>query len=260
MLRKSIYLVLVQLAGIYILLHAAVSQAATATLSMDVELDQVAPEDEKMYRVGGHDLDRITYDDTTIDPKTHRVKVTSLSHYIAGHWHGTDPADASTLDLSSQPYRLNFVSAVNHGRPLIALFEGDTMRMAMLARPDFHVLIAGKYTIDPTPLTPAQVAAPPPGADSPDTMPMKSGMPSMPGGPATGAHTSGKLTTNSSYGELLDNPKTKAVLVQLIPAVVNNPQSQMGRGMALKDLSQFEPVLTSQKLAQIDASLAQAQK
>ena len=32
------------------------------------------------------------------------------------------------------------------------LFEGDTQRMAMLARPDFHMLIAGKYVINPTPV------------------------------------------------------------------------------------------------------------
>ena len=28
-------------------------------LDLDVELDQVAPEDAKMFRVGGHDLDRL---------------------------------------------------------------------------------------------------------------------------------------------------------------------------------------------------------
>jgi hypothetical protein len=235
---------------------ALTAYAKTVTLSMDVQLDQVAPEDAKMYRVGGHDLDRITYDDSTVDPKTHRVRITSLSHYIAGHWHPTDPADASILDLSAKPYRLNFVSSVNHGRLIVALFEADTQRMAMLARPDFHMLIAGSYKIDPTPLTAAQIAAPPPGFDSPDTMPILSG---MPGGTkaAAGAGAAAKLSTSSTYGELLDNPKTKAVLVELIPEVVNNPQSQMGRSLPLKGLSQFEPTLTAEKLAQIDARFAQ---
>jgi hypothetical protein len=244
------------------LLLPVAGQAKTVTLSMNVELDQVAPEDQTMYRVGGHDLDRITYDDSTIDPKTHRVKVTSLSHYIGGHWHPTEPADASTLDLSAQPYRLNFVSSVNHGRLLVALFEGDTLRMAMLARPDFHVLIAGKYTIDPKPLTTAQIAAPPPGADSPDTMPMKSGMPPARPGAAAGspAAASGALTISSTYGELLGNPKTKAVLLELAPEVVNNPQSQMGLGLPFNALSQFEPTLTPEKLAQIDRRLAKAQQ
>jgi hypothetical protein len=176
--------------------------------------------------------------------------------------------------MSSKPYRLNFVSSVNHGRLLVALFEGDTMRMAMLARPDFHMLIAGKYVIDPTPLTAAQVAAPPPNAHAPDTMPMMSGMP-MPGGPpgagpagasgpasappAAAAPAGAGLTTASTYGALLANPKTKAVLAELAPEVVNNPQSQMGLDLAFKDLAQYEPSLTPDKLAQIDARLKQAQ-
>jgi hypothetical protein len=255
------------------LLPAAAAQAKTVTLAMDVELDQVAPEDAKMYRVGGHDLDRITYDDTKVDPKTQRVRITSLSHYIGGQWHATEPADASILDMSSKPYRLNFVSSVNHGRLIVALFESDTMRMAMLARPDFHMLIAGKYVIDPTPLTAAQVAAPPPKAHDPDTMPMMSGMP-MPGSPpgaappgagpaaappAAAAPAGGGLTTASTYGALLANPKTKAVLVALASEVVNNPQSQMGLDLVFRDLAQYEPSLTPEKLAQIDARLKQAQ-
>ncbi|MFM2288595.1 MAG: hypothetical protein RL684_1738 [Pseudomonadota bacterium] len=161
--------------GTCLMLCSGSLAAKTVTLSMDVEIDKVAPEDAGMYRVGGHDLDRVTYDDATVDPVTHRVRVTSLSHYIAGHWMGTDPADASTLDLGQKPYRLNFVSSVNHGRLIVALFEGDTMRMAMLARPDFHMLIAGKYVINPAPLSDAEVAAPPAGAGGPDIMPMLHG-------------------------------------------------------------------------------------
>jgi hypothetical protein len=167
---------------------AGAAQAHVVTLAMDVQLDQVAPEDAQMYRVGGHDLDRITYDDSTVDPKTHRVRVTSLSHYIAGHWAPTEPADASILDMSSVPYRLTFASSVTHGRPLVALFEGDSQRMAMLARPDFHMLIAGKYLINPKPLTAAEVAAPPPNAHNPDTMPMMSGMPRPPDAPPPAVH------------------------------------------------------------------------
>jgi len=159
------------------LLPAAGAQARTVTLSMDVKLDQVAPEDQRMYRIGGHDIDRVTYDDSAVDPRTHRVRVSSLSHYIGGRWFAVEPADASILDMSSKPYRLNFASSVNHGRPLVVLFEADTQRMAMLARPDFHVLIGGRYSIDPRPLTDDEVAAPPPNARDPDIMPMLSGIP-----------------------------------------------------------------------------------
>ena len=151
------------------------AQAKTVTLSMDVEVDEVAPEDATMYRVGGHDLDRVSYEDTAVDPATHRVPVSSVSHFIAGHWIATKP-DSSMLDMSRTPYRLSFEASVVHGRPIVAMFEGDSQRMVMLARPDFHMLIAGKYLINPVPLTDAEVAAAPPGANGPDVMPMHSGM------------------------------------------------------------------------------------
>jgi hypothetical protein len=69
-----------------------------------------------------------------------------------------------------------------------------------------------------------------------------------------------KLTINSTYGALLDNPITKAVLLKLAAEVVNNPQSQMGRALAFKDLAQYEPTLTPAKLQEIDAALAKAQE
>ena len=63
---------------------AAAAEAKIVYLDMDVELDQVAPEDAKMFRVGGHDLDRIAYDDSTVDPLTHKVRLTYLAHFIMG--------------------------------------------------------------------------------------------------------------------------------------------------------------------------------
>ncbi|NOW48606.1 hypothetical protein FHW96_004795 [Novosphingobium sp. SG751A] len=35
---------------------------------------------------------------------------------------------------------------------MVVLFEGVGNRMAMLARPDFYMLIAGHYEIDPRPV------------------------------------------------------------------------------------------------------------
>jgi len=81
----------------------------------------------------------------------------------------------------------------------------------------------------------------------------------MPMPEASKASSQGKLTVASSYGALLDDPKTKAVLIRLAPEVVSNPQSQMGRGLPFKELSQFEPTLTPDKLSQIDVALAKAQ-
>ena len=247
----------VLLSAIAMSVAAANVGATTVYLDMDVELDQVAPEDLKMYRVGGHDLDRIAYDDSTVDPVTHRAKITYLAHFIMGHWMPTTPTDTSTLDLSALPYKLDFVSAVNHGQPLLVVFESATQRMAILARPDFHMLIAGKYTISTKPLIGAAATEPPAHANDPSTMPMRSGMPPMPvrgvepkGAPGT------PLSTNSTYGQLLDDPRSHAVLLKSIPEVVNNPQSQMGRNLPLKALSQFEPTLTADKLKEIDAGLA----
>jgi hypothetical protein len=35
----------------------------------------------------------------------------------------TTPTDTSTLDLSSEAYKLDFVAAANHGQPLLVVFE-----------------------------------------------------------------------------------------------------------------------------------------
>jgi hypothetical protein len=83
-------------------------------------------------------------------------------------------------------------------------------------------------------------------------------MPPMP--PAVVVGAGHGLSTESTYGQLLENPQSHAVLVKLIPEIVNNPQSQMGKGLPLKALSQFEPTLTSEKLKEIDASLAKLPK
>jgi hypothetical protein len=77
-------------------------------------------------------------------------------------------------------YKFDYVAPVDHDRLLVVLFESDTSRMAMLARPDFHMLIAGEYKVESKPLTDKEIAAPPPHANDPDTMPIMSGMPKMP--------------------------------------------------------------------------------
>jgi hypothetical protein len=61
------------------------ANAKMITLAVDVKLDQVAWEGERMYRVGGYNLDRIAYDDAKIDPVTRTATITYLAHYIAGH-------------------------------------------------------------------------------------------------------------------------------------------------------------------------------
>jgi hypothetical protein len=136
--------------------------ARIVTLSLTVTVDQVAEENAAQYKPGAVDHLRITYDTRSIARSTHRGAILSLSHFMGDRWMSIEPADASNLDLSSEPYALNFVAAAVHGRPIVVVFEAQTRRMAILARPDFHVLIAGEYSIDPKPLTRRQIAAPPP--------------------------------------------------------------------------------------------------
>lgn len=167
------------------LLASPLLPAHTVTLAMDVRIDQVAPEDVPLYRVGGHDRDRLIYDEQSVDRRTQRVPVLAVEHYIRGHWMAT-PADAAMLDMSHLPYRLSFSAAVDHGGPILVVFEPQSQRMAIERRPDFHTLISGAYHIDPTPLSVAAIAAPPPEADSPDTMPLTAPAPGN--GAAAHAH------------------------------------------------------------------------
>jgi len=121
-------------------------------LKVTVIVDQIAPEDSSMYKPGQIDIARIVYDSAQVDPVTHSVPLLEEAHLIAGHYHANRITGASQLMLGSQPYRLTYASAVHHGRDLVVLFEGASNRMAMLARPDFHMLIAGHYEIDPKPV------------------------------------------------------------------------------------------------------------
>lgn len=77
--------------------------------------------------------------------------------------------------------------------------------------------------------------------------------------PAThaAAQTSGKLSSDSTVGELLEYAPAKAVLAKHIPAMVSNPQIEMASGMTLRSLQAYSSdVLTDEKLAEIDADLA----
>jgi hypothetical protein len=64
----------------------------------------------------------------------------------------------------------------------------------------------------------------------------------------------------TKIGALLDNPATKAVLLQIIPDIVNNPQIEQGRDMQLLEIAQFVPTLTPAVYARIDAELAKVPK
>lgn len=64
-------------------------------------------------------------------------------------------------------------------------------------------------------------------------------------------------TSETTIGDLLDTPATKAVLVKVLPDLVKNEQIEMARGMTLKAIQQYSPDMVSdQKLAELDAEFA----
>lgn len=56
-------------------------------------------------------------------------------------------------------------------------------------------------------------------------------------------------------GKLIDDPAAAAVLKEMIPTVwANEMFHSLGRDQTLKGIQQFEPLLTDEKLAQIQAA------
>ncbi|HWU13074.1 MAG TPA: hypothetical protein VN157_03590 [Caulobacter sp.] len=74
--------------------------------------------------------------------------------------------------------------------------------------------------------------------------------------PATPA-AAHKLSSQSLVGDILDNPKAKAILIKYVPAIGEDDQIEQARGMALRDLQQYEPeTFSDETLKKIDADLA----
>jgi len=138
---------IVALAGLA--LASGHARAALVTLDVDVTIDQLGAGAPPGYVQGTVDHLRITYEEGEVDAHTHCVRLRSLSHFMGDHWADVTPVAASSLDLSGQPLRLDFAASVVHGTPIVIAFEALTLRMAILARPDFHPIIAGSYVIHP---------------------------------------------------------------------------------------------------------------
>lgn len=57
-------------------------------------------------------------------------------------------------------------------------------------------------------------------------------------------------------GKMIDDPRAAAILQELIPTIWANEMFQSaGRELPLKAIQQYEPILTDQKLAEIQAAL-----
>ena len=64
-------------------------------------------------------------------------------------------------------------------------------------------------------------------------------------------------TSDTPIGELLDNPKARAVLEQNIPGLTTSPQIDMARGMTLRGIQPYATdTITDTVLAKVDAAFA----
>jgi para-nitrobenzyl esterase len=64
-------------------------------------------------------------------------------------------------------------------------------------------------------------------------------------------------TADSTIGELIDNPATKAIFDKYLPGVSSNEQFDMAKAMTLRQVQAYAPdQFTDETLAKIDADLA----
>ena len=63
-------------------------------------------------------------------------------------------------------------------------------------------------------------------------------------------------TTETTIGDLLANPDSKAIVDKYMPGFSGNPQVEMAKGMTFKQIQQFAPdQIKDELLAKIDADL-----
>jgi hypothetical protein len=164
-LSAKTHLTVVFIATACILAGIAPSHAKIVALDIDIVLDKVSPE-EKGMAVGAHHNCRIFYDDSTIDPATHRVRVLHEQHtpmLIPKHLDPLqEPMSNAWLDLSSKPYRYHYAASPGGGNwpfPYAIVFDETTLRMTIRKQSDGSLLLSGPYSIDPTPITGPEIDA-----------------------------------------------------------------------------------------------------
>ena len=110
--------------------------ATIVALDIDITLDQLSPE-ETHFTIGQHHEARVFYDDTKIDPVSHRVAVLHEQHtpaLIPKHLNpGQMPMSNAWLDLSGPVIRYHFAAAPTAAFPFLyfVLFDETTMRMTI---------------------------------------------------------------------------------------------------------------------------------
>jgi hypothetical protein len=63
-------------------------------------------------------------------------------------------------------------------------------------------------------------------------------------------------TSDTSIGDLIDTPATRAILDKYLPGFSTAEQIDMARGMTLKAIQPYSAAVTDETLAKIDADLA----
>jgi hypothetical protein len=140
------------------------SAGAITMLNMTVTLDVVAAGEPG--KIGDIDHLRLVFDADAVDPKTKRVKLLNVQHFTSGRYSPPAPdarvmpTDDSWLDTGATPYRLHYRAAVVHGRAIIIEFDENTRRLTIRPQNDpAATLEAGRYDIDPTPITGPEATA-----------------------------------------------------------------------------------------------------
>jgi hypothetical protein len=130
------------------------AHARIVVLNIDLPLDQVAA--GQRAKLNEHHSVRIFYDDATVDPKTHVVRVLQMQHLDGDQWKpktldpSAMPMIDAWLDLKSKPYRYHYRAALTmQGTPVIVDFDPMSRRFSIVLQKDLSVLISAPYTIDP---------------------------------------------------------------------------------------------------------------
>jgi hypothetical protein len=133
--------------------------------NVDVLIDQVAAGEQE--KVGDHDRVRVVYDSSELDPRTQRVGLKNLQHFIMGRWQPEHPdpvmmpMNDAWLDLNAHPYAVHYHARVTHGKPIILEFDEQSRRLNIRSQTEPGlVLLSGAYSVEPRPITgPEAIAA-----------------------------------------------------------------------------------------------------
>jgi hypothetical protein len=127
-------------------------EARIVVLTIDLPLDQVA--NGQRAKVGDQNKARVFYDDATVDPRTHIVRVLQMQQLDGERWNPETldpvamPMIDAWLDLKAKPYRYHYRAALTlHGVPVIVEFDEKSRRFSILQQKNLSVVMSAPYRI-----------------------------------------------------------------------------------------------------------------